>query len=194
MKIHLLSSDDYHTQRNNAQKPHYECGNTALANLICTTGYPEFIREYSGRLDDYFYMWLRQSLSMDFVDSINLPKWYKDHPEQSEKLLAFAASMVTGIAHIYDWKGTKEKLIKDIQGNKAVLCATDFYVDPKTGKAAKSGHWVIVSGLWEKGPIIDDSYGDPRTGYKVQNGYGLELEWNWFMERWADRICVYREG
>lgn len=183
--IHLLNPDDYHSQRNNKEKPHHECGNTSVANLLHTTGYDWRYTPPFMMLDDYVYTILREKVCQQYALTGICSEWATRSPEQSLPMLAFVSTMLSGKGHTADDTCDMETLDYLLDNGVASILATRFY------KGQKNGHFVLLAGRTPTGYIIDDPYGDPNTGYENKKGYGIEVSRERLIQNW-DGLAVYR--
>ena len=169
-----LSAGHYHSQRNNSHRPFYECGNTSLANLICSDFYPEEWRNFDIPVDNYIYEWLRGPKAQGHAKTIGA--WAERTPEQVPEMLRYAAQELTGITHGLTWKGDEE--IFDL--GVPFIIASRFY------QGRKDGHYVMVGGK----VVINDPLGNPLDKYKSANGYGISMSLDLFMANF-DGIAIY---
>lgn len=182
---HLLKSDDYHTQKNNAHRPMYECGNTTAANAAMSATY-QWRYDPGEPLDNYLYKLLRGPIINQFAKERLKSNWAASVPEQVPACLAYALTMITGEGHKLTYEADQYLISHALQDGIVLVTPTAFY----NGK--KNGHYVLTAGLWEKGVVIDDPLGNPLHGYKPgYSGYGVKVEWDTFLRN-HDGIAVYR--
>lgn len=177
--MNSLQASDYHSQRNNSHKPYYECGNTSLANLLCSKDYSEELRGYDFPLDDYIYEWLRGPLAQGHAKTIGA--WAMRTPEQVPEMLRFAAEKLSEFPHKLSWTVSKEDILK----NFPLVVPTDFY------KKQKNGHYVMVGFADKEGVIVNDPFGDPLTDYENKKGYGVKIPWEVFLNNFHG-IGIYK--
>lgn len=169
----LLAPGEYHSQRNNANRPSYECGNTSVANLVSCISYKWRYSGASQALDNFIYeKILRGKIVQEYAQRTYGSEWVKNTPEQVPDLLRMAATLVTGEGHLLQWNLTVSKIWELIGENKPVLIASHFY------KNQKNGHYVVVTGNYPDGFVIADPFGDPLSRYESRKGYGIMVPYD----------------
>ena len=85
-------------------------------------------------------------------------------------------------------KGDWSMLLEELYSKRPVVVGTTL---------TDVGHIVEAVGLVDENAvvtkiIIDDPYGDPRTGYKSNAGNDVELEAEYFKQVWLGHMHIFR--
>jgi len=171
----------YYTQRDNAIKPESSCNVTSMIAGLSAAGYPlERFAPAGGQPEDALMRFI-------MTDPATLNRWKQIDPRgeippnEWHPVLAFGTNRFLQTMGIdsppvtFFEAASREEIIAAIDAGGAAVISGYF---PRDGKTSMH-HVVAVTGYGTDAGnfyfIIDDPWGDYRTGYKSYNGKNIRL-------------------
>lgn len=205
--INVSTGKKYLTQRDNTVRPLGTCAPTSLAMLLTYSGTK--LPEYKGQLEDRLTEYANSNPEVQAFYSKFDPSSFRARVPANEihTVLAYAVNHFVG-SHVVDFTFDNKPLgiLKELRAGRPlvmsgvwaglnhVICVVGFNTDQNLG-TIEDGPELSVSEV--KSMIIDDPYGDYRTGYKSTEGNDIEVPFDdfWLItkprtaeSKWAYRV------
>ncbi len=205
MKLDFSRDSQYHTQRNNALIPLESCNTTSLVMALKQAGWdlphPEGMQP-----EDYLTSRLQSDESLERMRSIT--PWAFDAdgtvlypPNEVHAMLRLAVNQWAGRdidTFRTDWD--LDELLGSLSRGCGIVLSGIFRVNGRV-----LNHMVSLAGFYSdlSGYIIDDPFGDYRTGYADHHGNNVVVSHDDFMRifkitgsrsKWAHVIAPAPEG
>ena len=191
-RINVSRDEDYHSQRNNLEMPLTSCNATSMIMALKDLQI-EFYHAPWMQPEDYLTMLLLSNTARE--EMRKLERYAYDRgipPNQVHSMLSLYTNRLVGrkVTRFIE-RGNWIQLTDEIYSRRPVVVGTTL---------TDVGHIVEVVGLVEEDAaatavIVDDPYGDPRTGYRDPRGNDVELSRERFSEVWLGHMHVFnREG
>lgn len=185
--MNRLHPNDYYNQRNNQLWPNSACNVTSLIMALCQAGQLDDLTEAQNRANR-----ARRAAGLStysqpedsLMAHLHTDRWkehaaaqlgeeYRNRPQEVWGTLVAGANdwMQDTVFHV-DWDASLDDIRVWLDTGRGVVFGGHF---PGTG-----GHFVAVGGWTPHGLEINDPWGNYLTGYRNQNGYGVEMPWTDF--------------
>lgn len=189
-RINVSRDENYHSQVNNLEIPLASCNTTSMIMALEDLGI-EFYHPDWMQPEDYLTILLLSNTARQELRKID--RYAYDTgipPNQVHAMLSLYTNRLVGreVTRFIE-QGTWEQLLEELRAGRPAVVGTSL---------TPAGHVVEVVGLVEEDGrvthvIIDDPYGDPRTGYRDIRGNDVELEADWFGRVWKGHLHVFRK-
>ncbi|WP_147613846.1 C1 family peptidase [Treponema pectinovorum] len=196
MEVNNSKNKPYYTQRNNALKPNGACNVTSIINALSASGWPvqklatQKHRQPEDSLMDFILTDERVQKFWKKTDPLGRYPANEWHPVLAygtnlflrKNGLLFEGEVALKFGELWNVEDIAEAIYA---GGSAVLSGVFAVKNEKTTEHV-IGHVVAVVGLKDYGEgvecfVIDDSWGDYRTGYKEHNGNDIPMPLSDFM-------------
>ena len=188
-RINVSKDEDYHSQVNNKEVSLSACNTTSMIMALKDLGIP-FYRIEGFQDEDLLTALLLSNTAREEMRKLERYAYdRKIPPNQVHSMLSLYTNRLVGhqVTRFVE-KGDWSMLQDEIYSKRPVVVGT---------RLTDVGHIVEVVGLVDEDAlvpkiIIDDPYGDPRTGYKSNAGNNVELEAKYFREVWLGQMHIFQ--
>ncbi len=189
--INVSKDEDYHSQVNNLEVPLSACNTTSMIMALKDLGIG-FYRIEGFQEEDLLSALLLSNTAREEMRKLERYAYDREiPPNQVHSMLSLYTNRLVGrkVTRFVE-KGDWSMLLDEIYSKRPVVVGTTL---------TDVGHIVEVVGLVDEDAIvtkiiIDDPYGDPRTGYKSNRGNNVELDAEYFRKVWLGHMHIFRPG
>ena len=188
--INVSRDEDYHTQIGNLEVEFTSCNTTSMIMALKDAGI-RYRRMEGFQDEDLLTTLLLSNTARQEMRRLEPYAYAKGiPPNQVHSMLSLYTNRLVGrrVTRFVE-HGDRSLLIDELYNHRPVVVGTTL---------TDAGHVVEVVGLVDEDAtitkiIIDDPYGDPRTGYQSRHGNDVELDAEEFWRVWLGHIHIFRK-